>query len=78
MPIRRFEKYPGGLEDLTVLIVTIFQGALWGVIAGWCGTFWIISGAQVLISQGKLKYDTLPLSIEGCHHLNITKTLQIL
>lgn len=30
------------------------------------GIFWLITHSQINIAQGKLKYDILPTSIEGC------------
>lgn len=44
----------------------MFQGGLYGILAGMTVVSVIIVRSQIAIAQGEFSYDPLPTSIEGC------------
>jgi insulin-like growth factor 2 mRNA-binding protein 1 len=56
--------------DRTVSIV--FQGALIGGVAGLCFMSWVCLGTQAAIAAGEIRFETKPVSVEGCTYDFVT------
>lgn len=63
------------MRAITYLLM-VFQSALIGGIFGVLLMSWISLNAQWAIASGDLKFNTKPMSIDGCNYLfNYTSTI---